>query len=64
MHLQHYVNSIMSVFHHKPFFFTNFSTLFMFQCNEHVEMNKFVYFRCTWIMWMTIIDSQFYIIDS
>ena len=34
----------------------------MFQCNEHVEMNKFLCnFACTW---MTIIDSQVYIIDS
>ena len=34
----------------------------MFQCNEHVEMNKFLCsFACTW---MTIIDSQIYIIDS
>ena len=31
-------------------------------CNEHVEMNKFLCsLACTW---MTIIDSQFYIIDS
>ena len=28
----------------------------MFQCNEHVAMNKFL---CS----LTIIDSQFYIID-
>ena len=36
--------------------------LFMFQCNEHVEMNKLLCgLACTW---MTIIDSQFYIIDS
>ena len=36
--------------------------LFMFQCNEHVEMNKFLCsLACTW---MTIIDSQFNIIDS
>ena len=34
----------------------------MFQCNEHVEINKFLCsLACTW---MTIIDSQFYIIDS
>ena len=33
----------------------------MFQCNEHVEMNKFLCsFACTW---MTIIESQFYIIE-
>ena len=43
-------------------FFTNFSIPFMFQCNEHVEMNKFLCsLACTW---MKIIDSQFYIIDS
>ena len=36
--------------------------LFMFQGNEHVEMDKFLCsLACTWI---TIIDSQFYIIDS
>ena len=29
----------------------------MFQCNEHVEMNKF-------FTLITIIESQFYIIDS
>ena len=35
----------------------------MFQCNEHVEMNKF--FLCSLACtWMTIKDSQFYIIDS
>ena len=34
----------------------------MFQCDEHVEMNKFL---CSLTFtWMTIIDSQFYIIDS
>ena len=33
----------------------------MFQCNENVEMNKFLCsLACTW---MTIIESQFYIID-
>ena len=36
--------------------------VFIFQCNEHVEMNKFL---CSLTYtWMTIIDSQFYIIDS
>ena len=36
--------------------------LFMFQCNEHVETNKTLCsLACTW---MTIIDSQLYIIDS
>ena len=34
----------------------------MFQCNEHVEMYKVLCsLACTWI---TIIDSQFYIIGS
>ena len=34
----------------------------MYQCDEHVEMNKFLCsLACTW---MTIIDSKFYIIDS
>ena len=35
-----YVNSIKECFSPKSFFFTNFY-FFMFQCNEHVEMNKF-----------------------
>ena len=54
-------------FNKRMFFTINFFSrisqlLFMFQCNEHVEMNKFVCsVACTWI---TIIDSQFYIIDS
>ena len=40
----------------------NSQLLFMFQCNEHVESNKFLCsLACTW---MTIIDSQFRIIDS
>ena len=54
MHKQHtYVNSIN--------FFHKLSTVFMFQCNEYVEMNKFLCsLACTWI---TIIESQFYIID-
>ena len=52
----------MSVFHHNTGFSQTSQLLFMFQCNEHVEMNKFLCsFACTW---MTIIDSQFYIIDS
>ena len=34
----------------------------MFQCNKQVEMNTYLCsLACTW---MTIIDSQFYIIDS
>ena len=45
-------------FHHK----TGFSQTSQFQCNEHVEMNKFMCsLACTW---MIIINSQFYIIDS
>ena len=37
MHLQH-VNST-----NEWVFFTNFSTIFfLLQCNEHVEMNKFL----------------------
>ena len=36
--------------------------LFMFQCDEHVEINEFLCsLACTW---MTILDSQFYITDS
>ena len=46
----------------KQVFHKLFNKLFMFQCNEPVEMNKFLCsLACTW---MTIIDSQFYIIDS
>ena len=52
----------MSIFHHKTGFSQTFQLLFMFQCNEYVEMNKFLCsLACTL---MTIIDSQFYIIDS
>ena len=47
---------------HKTGFSKASQLRFMFQCNEHVEMNKFLCsLACTW---MTIIDSQFYIIDS
>ena len=51
----------LTYFHH--IFFHKFQNFFlMFQCNEHEEMNKFLCsLACTWI---TIIDSQFYIIDS
>ena len=46
----------------KQFFSQTSQLLFMFQCNEHVEMNQFLCsLACTW---MTVIDSQFYIIDS
>ena len=35
---------------------------FVLQCNEYVEMNKLLCsLACTW---MTIVDSQFYNIDS
>ena len=52
----------MSVFHHKLFYHKFLKYFFMCPCNEHVEMNKFLcQLACTW---MTIIDSQFYIIDS
>ena len=55
-----YFNSINENLHHK-LFSTNISTTFLFQCNEHVEMNKFLCsLACTW---MKILDSQFYIID-
>ena len=58
MHLQH----MSIVFHHKTGFSQTSRLLFTFQCNKHVEMNKFLCsLACTW---MTIIDSQFYIIDS
>ena len=41
---------------------TNFNYFFMFQCNKHVEMNKFL---CSLARtWVTITDSQFYITDS
>ena len=52
----------MSVFHLKTEFSQTSQLLFMFQCNEHVEMNKCL---CSLARtWMTILDSQFYIIDS
>ena len=52
----------MSVFHHKSGFPQTSQLLVMFQCNEHVEMDKFLCnLACIWI---TIIDSPFYIIDS
>ena len=52
----------MSVFHYKTgFFLQNSQLYFMFQSKEKVEMNKFL---CSLeYTWMTIIDSQFYIID-
>ena len=57
-----YVHSINECFHHKTDYSQTSQLLFMFQCNEHVEMNKFLCsLACTV---MTIIDSQFYIIES
>ena len=44
----------MSVLHHRTGFSQTSQLLFMFQCNEHVEMNKFL---CG-------LHGQFYIIDS
>ena len=59
MHIQH-AHSINECFHHKTGCSKKSPLLFMFQCNEHVEMNKFLCsLACTW---MTIIDSQLYII--
>ena len=52
----------MSVSHNKTGFSQTAQLLFMFQCNEHVEMKKFL---CSLAcVWMTIINNQFYIIDS
>ena len=62
MHLQYMSIQLMSVFHHKTGFSQTSQLLFMFQCNEHVEMNKVLCsLACTW---MTIIASQFYIFDD
>ena len=36
-----YVNSINECFHHKTGFSQTSQLLLMFQCDEHVEMNKF-----------------------
>ena len=56
-----YVNPINVCF--SPFFLQTSLLLFLIiQRNEHVEMNKFLCsLACTL---MTIIDSQFYIIDK
>ena len=56
-----YGNSINDFFHYKLFSQTS-HLLFLFQCNEYVEMNKFM--RSLACTWMTIIECQFYIIDS
>ena len=63
MHLQHIPIQHMSVLNHYTGFLQTSQLLFMlFQFNEHVEMNRFLCsLACTR---MTIIDSQFYIIDS
>ena len=53
-----YAHSLNKCFHHETGFSQTSQLLFML----HVEMNKFLCsLACTW---MTIIDSQFYIIDS
>ena len=55
-------NKRVFFFHQKTCFSQISQLLFMFQCNENVETNKFLCsLACTW---MTIIDSQFYITDS
>ena len=52
----------MGGFHHKTGFSQTSQLLFMFQCNEHVEMNTFLCsVACSW---MAITDGQLYIIDS
>ena len=62
MHLQHMSIQQMSVFHHKTGFSQTSNLLLMFQCNEHVEMSKFLCsFACTW---MTIIDNQFILLTA
>ena len=62
MYTYNIFHSINECFHHKIGVSQTPQLLSMFRCNEHVEMNKFLYsLACTW---MTIIGSQFYIIDS
>ena len=59
-----YVNSINECFSPLTFLHKLLNYFLMFQCNEHVEMSKFL---CSLAgTWMAIIhvDSQFYIIDS
>ena len=60
MHLQHYVNSINECFHHRLFFHKFLNYFLIFQSNGHVEMNKLLCSLAS--TWMTVIDSQFYII--
>ena len=62
MHLQHMSIQKMSVFHHKTGFSQTSQLLFMFQCNEHVEMNKFL---CSLAFtWMTIKDISFILLTA
>ena len=57
-----YVNSLNKCFSPETFFHEFLNYFLMFQCKENVEMNKLLCgLACTWI---TMIDSQFYIIDS
>ena len=48
MHLQHMSFRYMSVYHHKAGFSQTTQLLFMFQCNEHVEINKFLCSLANW----------------
>ena len=51
----------MSVFHHKTIFSQASQLLFMFQCNDHVEMNKFL---CSLAcIWMKIIANFILLTD-
>ena len=60
MHLQRMCIQKMSVLYHKTVFSQTSQQLFMSQCNEHIEMNKyFCNFSC---ILMAIIDSQFCIL--
>ena len=63
VHLQHMsIPSINECFTPYTFFHKPLNYFFISQCNEHVEMNKFLCsLACTW---MTIIDSHFHIIDN
>ena len=60
--IQHMSIQKMIFFTIKQVFHKLINYFLMFKCNEHAKMNKFLCsLACTW---MTIIDSQFYIIDS
>ena len=62
MQLHHMSFQLFFCFSPLTFFHKLLSYFLMYQCNEHVEINKCLCsLACTWI---TIIDSQFYIIDS